>query len=364
VAQRRTFKHAGARNAADRARPRDPALPGRSYRRHAGDGHRSSSSTRAITPCCAGSGRLATTQSLLLLLVWTHGIIGLHFSLRARDSYQRWRDPFMLAAILIPVLALIGFAVAAREAAQMQCRPRAIPIAGRDVQPERDLGKGVSTAWSVASSASSAIREIRVRTTRQITVRFVGHGVRKLTPGLTVLEMFRRFGIPHAALCGGRARCATCRVLVLDGGDKLPPPGPNEAKLLRRISAPDGVRLACQIRPRHDLQVQILLASRLGATPRARTNRKPGRQARPDRHGGRSARLLGPVRAAIAAGADRPAEPLLRRDVAGDHRSWRPYRRLLWRRLHGGVRAGGHAGARRAGGDQRGRPTSCAPSRR
>lgn len=110
------------------------------------------------------------------------------------------------------------------------------------------------------------IREIRVRTTRQITVRFVGHGVRKLSPGATVLEMFRRFGIPHAALCGGRARCATCRVLVLDGGDGLPPPGPNEAKLLRRIAAPDRVRLACQIRPRDDLQVQILLASRLNPT--------------------------------------------------------------------------------------------------
>jgi len=94
-------------------------------------------------------------------------------------------------------------------------------------------------------------------------VRFVGHGVRKLTPGLTVLEMFRRFGIPHAALCGGRARCATCRVLVIDGNDRLPPPGANEARLLRRIAAPDRVRLACQIRPRDDLQVQILLASRL-----------------------------------------------------------------------------------------------------
>ena len=51
----------------------------------------------------------------------------------------------------------------------------------------------------------------------------------------------------------------------MDGNDKLPKPGMNEAKLLRRISAPEGVRLACQIRPRDDLQVQILLASRLNA---------------------------------------------------------------------------------------------------
>lgn len=209
---------------------------------------------------------LATAQSFLLLLVWVHGIIGLHFSLRAREAYSRWRDPFLLASILIPVLALIGFAVGGREAGQMQLPPEtytdsAITMFNQNVMWAK------ATFYSIVGGfiAFVAIREIRVRTSRHITVRFVGHGVRKLTPGLTVLEMFRRFGIPHAALCGGRARCATCRVLVLDGGNKLPAPGPNEAKLLRRISAPEGVRLACQIRPKDDLQVQILLASRLTA---------------------------------------------------------------------------------------------------
>lgn len=208
---------------------------------------------------------LATTQSLLLLLVWTHGIIGLHFSLRSRDGYQRWRDPFLLASILVPVLALIGFAVAGREAALMALPPENYSAASVDM-----FNQSVTWARMVFFGlvgcfvAFVGFREIRVRAAGTITVRFVGHGVRKLTPGLTVLEMFRRFGIPHAALCGGRARCATCRVLVLDGGDKLPPPGPNESKLLRRISAPDRVRLACQIRPREDVQVQILLASRLG----------------------------------------------------------------------------------------------------
>jgi adenylate cyclase len=68
-------------------------------------------------------------------------------------------------------------------------------------------------------------------------------------------------------------------VLVLDGGDKLPAPGPNEAKLLRRISAPDGVRLACQIRPKDDVQVQILLASRLTSGPT--------REIAPDVNGGK-----------------------------------------------------------------------------
>lgn len=209
---------------------------------------------------------LALTQSLLLLLVWTHGIIGIHFMLRARDSYRHWRDPFLLAAILIPLLAIIGFSVGAREAEQM-AMPAELVSDAQAAMFARDVmwGKGAFYGLVASFLLFVGIREIRVRTTRQITVRFVGHGTRRLAPGPTVLEMFRRFGIPHAALCGGRARCATCRVLVMDGNDKLPKPGPNEAKLLRRISAPEGVRLACQIRPREDLQVQILLASRLNA---------------------------------------------------------------------------------------------------
>lgn len=213
---------------------------------------------------------LALSQSVLLLLVWVHGIIGLHFTLRSRDAYRHWRDPFLLAAILIPILALIGFAVAGREAGQMALPPEVYSDAQIEMFNHNVAWAKLAFYGLVGCFVGFVgIREIRVRTARQITMRFVGHGVRKLTPGLTVLEMFRRFGIPHAALCGGRARCATCRVLVLDGAEKLPPPGPNEARLLRRIAAPERVRLACQIRPRDDMQVQILLASRLGAvTPR------------------------------------------------------------------------------------------------
>ncbi|WP_439496289.1 adenylate/guanylate cyclase domain-containing protein [Bosea sp. (in: a-proteobacteria)] len=212
---------------------------------------------------------LAMTQSLLLLLVWTHGIIGLHFILRSRDGYARWRDVFLLAVILVPLLALIGFAVASREAAQMALPPETYSDA-QVAMFDRDVFWGKAAFFGLVGGFAlfAGFREFRVRTTRAITVRFVGHGVRKTVPGPTVLEMFRRFGIPHAALCGGRARCATCRVLVIDGADHLPAPGPNEAKLLRRISAPPRVRLACQIRPRDDLQVQLLLASKLGAASR------------------------------------------------------------------------------------------------
>ena len=35
--------------------------------------------------------------------------------------------------------------------------------------------------------------------------------------GETILEASLRAGIPHAHACGGRARCSTCRIWVLEG---------------------------------------------------------------------------------------------------------------------------------------------------
>jgi adenylate cyclase len=68
--------------------------------------------------------------------------------------------------------------------------------------------------------------------------------------GLSILEMSRIAGIPHASVCGGRGRCSTCRVRIR-GPDRalLPPASPEEQKVLARVGAPDDVRLACQLRP-------------------------------------------------------------------------------------------------------------------
>jgi adenylate cyclase len=82
-----------------------------------------------------------------------------------------------------------------------------------------------------------------------------------LLPGATVLEAVRAAGIPHASVCGGRARCTTCRVLVTRGLEALPLPEPLEARALARIVATPEMRLACQIRPTADLSITPLLAA-------------------------------------------------------------------------------------------------------
>lgn len=42
------------------------------------------------------------------------------------------------------------------------------------------------------------------------------------------------------------ARCATCRVEVVEGEQHLEPPAPGELDLLERLGAPSRLRLACQ----------------------------------------------------------------------------------------------------------------------
>jgi adenylate cyclase len=85
--------------------------------------------------------------------------------------------------------------------------------------------------------------------------------------GTTILDASRAAGIPHASVCGGRGRCSTCRVRVTKGAEHLPPPSEEESRVLERVRAGPGVRLACQSRPRGDVEVVPLLPP--GATPRA-----------------------------------------------------------------------------------------------
>jgi len=80
-----------------------------------------------------------------------------------------------------------------------------------------------------------------------------------IAPGNTILEASRHGGIPHASVCGGRGRCSTCRVKVIEGIGHLPTPSPEEKRVLERIGSPPQVRLACQTRPLGDVSVLPLL---------------------------------------------------------------------------------------------------------
>ena len=205
----------------------------------------------------------ALMQSLLLVIVWLHAMVGLHHWLRIKPWYQAWSPPFLVLAVLVPTLALTGWIEGARRVALMHFE--APPLSGALLAARAHLiDRAEAAIWAVAALVAGALLMRRLAGwlwSGPIIVYSGGRSIRGKV-GATLLEMSRAAGVPHASVCGGRGRCTTCRVLVLEGGDRLPPPNPTEAAALQRIAAPPGVRLACQTRPSHGLTVRLLIQPR------------------------------------------------------------------------------------------------------
>lgn len=62
----------------------------------------------------------------------------------------------------------------------------------------------------------------------------------------TILETSLVAGIPHVHVCGGSARCSTCRVWVIEGLELCAPRNDAEQRLAQRLYFDPRIRLACQ----------------------------------------------------------------------------------------------------------------------
>jgi adenylate cyclase len=62
----------------------------------------------------------------------------------------------------------------------------------------------------------------------------------------TVLEASLAAGIPHTHVCGGNARCSTCRVMILAGQEYCAPRSDAEQLLAEQLGFTPMIRLACQ----------------------------------------------------------------------------------------------------------------------
>jgi len=75
----------------------------------------------------------------------------------------------------------------------------------------------------------------------------------------TLLSAGLRSGVAFAHACGGRAKCSTCRISVVDGLDACSQRTEAETVLADRLGFSDEVRLACQLHPQGDIRIRRLV---------------------------------------------------------------------------------------------------------
>ena len=204
-------------------------------------------------------------QAVLLLIVWAHGCMGLHFWLRSQHWWRRWLPVLVGFAMLLPGFALTGFLTQGRRMLQLfQSESTRLALMRDYNWPDRETFTTLIkisdyllyTFWAILALAAAfyAIRKF-LSWRKSVRIRYTNGPEVSAIKGLTLLEISRANGVPHTALCGGRGRCTTCRVIIEEGADLLHPPSAAEARSLAAVKAPPNARLACQIRPTHPLKV-------------------------------------------------------------------------------------------------------------
>ena len=178
-------------------------------------------------------------QGLALLVAWGHGCFGFWFALRGRPWFSRSIWLLYGLALLIPILALLGFAEAGREIV-------AFPAVAATVRrtPPGPISADTLHRWFLLAFTGAIGLVLAARSARQwrgrhrrLRVSYPDGQSVSVPRGFTVLEASRVAGVPHVSICGGRGRCSTCRVRILDGLDRLPAAHPHERATLDRSRA-------------------------------------------------------------------------------------------------------------------------------
>ena len=227
----------------------------------------------------------------VMTIAWTHGCIGLYFWLRMKAFY-RSAAPFLLAAaVLVPTLAMLGLYQGGRSVVDSDSKEwRAENLSRQQVGTPAEqavlqriedyflIGYLGLLGFVLLARGARALNERRAG----MVVLSYGNGKTVRVPkGLSVLEASLRNNVPHASVCGGRARCSTCRIRVIGDYASLPEPSMREAFVLNRVGAgaDPAIRLACQLRPVADLSFfQIFLPQTTAATLRSSSPSRIGEE--------------------------------------------------------------------------------------
>ena len=218
------------------------------------------------------NGWYVTRQLLLVVVVWLHVCIGLHFWLRMKRWYKKYLPVIYVVAVLIPILSVLATVRVSLELSEdirlYSDSPEEVFEEFEEEEIEeltpQKLNNIVLVTFYVLLGLGLIARWGWFWLRKRQGVYTVYHPSGKNLAGLkgqTLLETIRHHDLPHASVCGGRARCTTCRVRVGRGLDACPAPNTLEQQALARIKAAPNVRLACQTRPEGDVHITPLVSA-------------------------------------------------------------------------------------------------------
>ncbi len=217
-------------------------------------------------------------QFALLTVAWVHGCIGLYFWLRLKPFFARAGPYLLAAATLIPTLALLGLVQGGREVIRLSHDPEwsAVNLAPEfwPTTAERATLDAITFRFLIAYAialglvfAARGVRALRARHGGTISLSYPNGVTVRVPKGFSVLEASLENNLAHASVCGGKARCSTCRIRVVGDLTLLPKASRREAFVLDRVGAgaDPAVRLACQLRPEHDIAFFLVFPPQLSA---------------------------------------------------------------------------------------------------
>ena len=225
----------------------------------------------------------AFQQLLVVLFVWVHAALGLYSWLVLKPVWRRIGGFVLPLLFAVPIVALLGFAEAGKEvieklASDSAWRDLILQNQGRLGEARAQLAAlnvmlvrvyGGVVLLALAVFAGRILRDRLTRVSVAYDAGFAAAGRR----GLSILELSRMNGVPHADVCSGRGRCGTCRVHVTAGEGALSPRNAIEDRTLERVHAAAGDRLACQARV---LGTGVAVVRALPAYADASAARQPG----------------------------------------------------------------------------------------
>ena len=208
---------------------------------------------------------------LMLMLVWTHGSIGIIGLIEFREFYSKRRGLFQGLILGLPLIAYGGYIRASIELSEAsQSNPITILELISNSNFTAEIGEKIVSlsdllqflVYPILLSLFVAfyfIRNLLEKRFNSIQVQYTDGTNINVSRGSSLLEASHKAGRYHESVCGGRGRCTTCRVRVTSSLGELPKPNKIEQSVINRLNFDQSLRLACQLRPETDIEINPLI---------------------------------------------------------------------------------------------------------